>query len=77
MTRETFLVTLILLISGIAILAIALLFLVALIMFMLEPNEDGPILWDEVALYFIPTVVLGCFLISLGIINFRRRIGLK
>ena len=66
--------------GGTAMLVLAILFLTINIyieLFKVYPENDGPILWDQVALRVVPAVVVGIFMVTLGIRNFRRRTVLK
>lgn len=71
-SRERPWVISILVLSGVIILGVTAFFVVALILLVLTPNDDGPVLWDRV----VPSVVLfgglGAFLLSLGIIQLRQ-----
>ncbi len=73
MNRETLWVTVILLLSGVAFLGLAILFLLTAILIELEHDPRGPVRWDIAATYIIPPAVLGTFLVSLGVITLRRR----
>ncbi len=72
MRRETTCVTAILLLGGTASLALVILVLIGALVFELNPNDDGPLLWDQLAVRLVPLAILGIILLLLGS-NYRRR----
>ena len=73
MNRETTCLTVVLLLAGIGFLVLGISTLVLAIALSLDPAlNDEPTLWDRVAIFVIPTSILGVLLISLGS-NYSRR----
>jgi membrane protein YdbS with pleckstrin-like domain len=67
MEREARCVLLILLIAGtFSLVAVGLVIALAIVAEVYYPTNDGPILWDQLAIRLLPLVILGLFLIWLS-----------
>lgn len=72
MKRETTCVTLVLLLGGAASLALVALTIIGAVVFQLFYPDDGPLLWDQLAVRLAPLAILGTLLLWIGV-GYRRR----